>query len=237
MIPRLSSLAARWVAASLLLGAAIGPARADAPGDVPCRVLVEVPPAYPARAAKNGVTAGKARVALRIDPVGRLDDALVTAYSRPEFAEAALAAVAQWKFAPGRVDGDPAFGIIEVTFVFDANHPLANDHVGPRDETYFEGEQYQYEAVAASRLDQPPTPRHLVNPTYPGDWARRGLTGSVVVDFYIDETGRVRLPSIISADHPELGWIVLPAIVKWRFEPPTRQGRPVLVRAEQTFQF
>jgi len=225
------------IAAGLLSGTAVAAARANAPGDGPCKVLVEVAATYPVRTAKDAVPGGKARLALRIDPVGRLDDALITAYSLPEFAAAAMTAVRQWKFTPSRVDGDPAFGILEVTFLFDANKPLASTRVGPRDETYFEGEKYQYEAVYPGQLDQAPTPAHTAAPTFPSDGTGRGLTGSVVVQFYIDETGRVRMPEIVSADHPELGWIVLPAIVKWRFEPPLRKGRPVLVKAEQTFAF
>jgi TonB family protein len=237
MKPRATPFAALAIGAGLLWGLSAAAAPAVAPVDGPCKVVVEVAPTYPVQAAKNGITAGKARLALRIDPVGRLDDALVTAYSQQEFADAAMLAVSQWKFAPGRVNGEPAFGIMEVTFEFDVNKPLANARVGPQDETYFGADKYQFEAVGLGQLDRAPTPTHAVNPTYPQDWARRGLTGSVVVQFYIDEKGRVRMPEIISADQPELGWIVLPAIVKWRFEPPTRKGQPVLVKAEQTFAF
>jgi TonB family protein len=233
----LAFFAALLAGAGLLAGLAAPAARADPPADVPSQVAVQVAPTYPVRAAKAGLTAGKARLALRIDPVGRLDDALVIAYSEREFADAAMLAVSQWRFKAGRVNGEPAFGLIEVTFEFDVNKPLANARIGPQDETYFGADKYQYEAVSPGQLDQPPTPTHTVNPTYPRDWAQRGLTGSVVVDFYIDEQGRVRMPEIVSADQPELAWIVLPAIVKWHFAPPIRKGQPVLVKAEQTFAF
>jgi len=229
--------AALTAGGAMLSGPALAALRADSPGDVPCKVVTEVAPTYPPKAAREGVVAGKARLALRIDPVGRLDDILVTAYSLREFADEAVIAVGKWKFAPGRVDGDPAFGILEVTFVFDVNRPLANDRIGPRDEAYFEGEKYRFEAVAPSQLDHAPVPVHTVAPVYPSNWAQRGLTGSVVMEFYIDQAGRVRMPAVESTDHPELAWIVFPAIVKWRFEPPTRKGQPVLVRAEQAFAF
>lgn len=234
MSPPLACVAAAFLAAGFL------PARAWAdPGDVPAKVVFKVAPDYPAREYTNGITAGDVRMLLRIDPVGRLDDALVTAYSLPGFADEALLAVKKWKFQPSRVDGDPAYATLEVQFLFNVNQRLATAHIGPQEEPYFETgkDQFQYQAVPVADLDHVPSPVHRVAPTYPQDWAARGLTGSVVVEFYIDETGRVRMPAVVSADHPELGWIALPAIGKWRFDPPTRRGKPVLVKAQQDFQF
>jgi TonB family protein len=228
-----------FLAATVLI-AALLPARATAaPGDVPAKVVFKVAPDYPAREFTNGIRTGDVRMLLRIDPVGRLDDALVTAYSLPGFADEAQLAVKKWKFQPSRVDGDPAYATLEVQFQFNVNERLATAHIGPQEEAYFEAgkDQFQYEAVPLSELDHVPSPAHRVAPTYPQDWAARGLTGSVLVEFYIDETGRVRMPTVVSADHPELGWIALPAIGKWRFDPPTRKGKPVLVKAQQDFQF
>jgi TonB family protein len=218
----------------------LGPApAAAAPGDVPAKVVSKAAPDYPAREFTNGIRTGDVRMLLRIDPVGRLDDALVTAYSLPGFADEALLAVKKWKFQPSRVDGDPAYATLEVQFQFNVNQRLATAHIGPQEEPYFEAgkNQFQYQAVSPADLDHVPSPVHRVAPTYPQDWAARGLTGTVVVEFYIDETGRVRMPAVVSADHPELGWIAVPAIGKWRFDPPTRQGKPVLVKAQQDFQF
>jgi TonB family protein len=159
------------------------------------------------------------------------------AYSQLEFAESALSAVKKWRFEPGRVGGQPAFGNLDVTFEFDVNKPLANAVIGPREETQTVAEAYQFGAVPANQLDQPLAPVASIPPDYPEDWARRGIKGRVVVEFYVDATGRVRLPGIVSTDRPELGWVAIPAVERWRFTPPTRQGQPVLVRAQQVFQF
>jgi TonB family protein len=200
-------------------------------------VVNEVAPPYPAREFHNGIVAGRARLLLRVDPQGQLVDALVTGYTLPGFAESAMNAVKRWKFAAARVDGRPAFANVDVTFVFDVNKPLANAVYGPRDESPVALVNYQYGAVPASQLDHPLGPLNTVAPVYPADWAQRGIKGSVVVEFYVDETGRVRMPAIVSADRPELAWIAIPAVEQWRFPPPTRQGQPVLVKAQQAFQF
>jgi TonB family protein len=67
--------------------------------------------------------------------------------------------------------------------------------------------------------------------------ARKGVHGRVSVDFYIDETGVVRMPAVSPRDNIELTALSLEALRQWRFEPPTRNGKPVLVKASQVFSF
>jgi len=63
------------------------------------------------------------------------------------------------------------------------------------------------------------------------------VRGSVNVEFYIDETGAVRLPSLAPGENLELGSLAIAALSQWRFNPPTSRGRAVLVKAVQTFNF
>jgi TonB family protein len=59
----------------------------------------------------------------------------------------------------------------------------------------------------------------------------------VVVDFYIDETGAVRMPYVTGRPHTLLANLAVDAVRQWKFEPPTRNGTPVLVHARQVFHF
>jgi TonB family protein len=59
----------------------------------------------------------------------------------------------------------------------------------------------------------------------------------VAIDFYIDETGTVRMPAVSIKDDSELTALAVMALRQWKFEPPTRNGRPVLVKATQVFNF
>jgi outer membrane biosynthesis protein TonB len=45
------------------------------------------------------------------------------------------------------------------------------------------------------------------------------------------------MPVVISADNERLGWSAIVALEQWRFDPPLRKGKPVLVRSTQTFRF
>lgn len=77
----------------------------------------------------------------------------------------------------------------------------------------------------------------VVPPSYPQEWASRGLTGPVTVNFYIDETGRVRMASCPAGTNSQLAHPALEAVRGWEFNPPTSGGRPVLVYARQVFNF
>lgn len=63
-----------------------------------------VPPAYPPEMAKAGIS-GKVTVSMLIDSGGQVREALAVDSSRSEFEAAALAAVRQWLFEPGRKGG------------------------------------------------------------------------------------------------------------------------------------
>ena len=98
----------KFLLPALLLGAilagAAGPASGDEPEGpaIPCKVTDKVEPAFPQRQYTDGVNHGEAELMLRIDPAGKLEDALVTAYSHKGFADSALEAVRRWRFAPRR---------------------------------------------------------------------------------------------------------------------------------------
>jgi TonB family protein len=86
-------------------------------------------------------------------------------------------------------------------------------------------------------LDAIPAPLSIVAPAYPAEWAAKGIVGKVIVDFYIDETGKVRFVAATSKVNPLLNEIAVEAVKRWQFAPPTRKGHPVLVHAQQSFNF
>lgn len=75
--------------------------------DQPPQPVVKVPPIYPYRAREQGVT-GVVQVKLLVRSDGSIGQVLILA-ARPEgvFEEAVRKAVPQWKFEPGKVEGEP----------------------------------------------------------------------------------------------------------------------------------
>jgi TonB family protein len=212
-------------------------------GIVYLRFIKTIQPAFPPALLDRGLTHGVARVALSVDAGGHLEDALVVAYTQPEFAEEALRVVRAWRYEPTRIDGIPVGTVAEFTWIFKVDGVLtvmrfAGDK-GPGGETERERQiaEYQYQPCSLGDLDRIPTPMHVVAPTYPREWAAQGLKGAVAVNFYIDETGKTRMATAEATADPRLAAIAVAAVEQWSFAPPTKNGGAVLVRTQQVFKF
>lgn len=227
----------------------LAPAGGEGPGPDPAaetrmeevvRVTKMVKPHFPRRALVEGARDGEAQVVFEIDPLGQLGDLMVVAYTRPEFAEAAVAAVRQWRFRPYRVDGKAVTTIMRVAFRYTSADVVAVDTLsvpGPLPGPRVGGGKFIHQPCPASELDQPVRPLRADPPLYPERLSDDGLVGRVRVEFYIDGEGQVRFPLVVSNAHPVLASLVIAAVKEWRFEPPRRRGQPALVFAAQEFQF
>lgn len=79
-------------------------------------------------------------------------------------------------------------------------------------------------------LDNTPRTRSQVAPTYPAAERNGGITGDVLVEFIVDESGRVQHAHIVQSTLAAFEAPTLHAIDKWRFEPGKKNGRPVRFR-------
>lgn len=209
------------------------------PMDAPWRVHQTTPARFPVRMLQDGVTAGEAHVRVSLSAEGELLDALVTSCSHRDFGEEAMRVVRQWRFIPARAEGRWVGVVGDLDFDFNTQGPIAivKNPVVRADGQEERRGLLAYRAEGMSGLDKIPMPTHVVPPTFPRDWIALGVTGRATVEFFIDEEGRARVPVAVVADHPWLAGSAVAAVAQWRFAPPTRQGRPVLVRAEQVFTF
>lgn len=91
------------------------------------------------------------------------------------------------------------------------------------EETQLSGIQYS-EAVALRQ----------VTPVYPNRALERGIEGFVLLEFDIDEVGRVIDPRVLDAE-PEgvFERAALRAIERWRFQAKVEKGEPVIQRNEK----
>ena len=86
-------------------------------------------------------------------------------------------------------------------------------------------------------LEQRPQPTSQVPPAYPTELRKARLEGMVIVDFVVDESGRVEEARVDRSSHPEFERPALEAIRRWRFRPGMREGKPVRSYNRQTFRF
>lgn len=233
--------------ATLLLALALAgiPALAQesaAGGQVqPLKVLSSDVPVFPQQLVQSGVREGEVRVAFSVDPQGRVDDVLAIEYTHPEFARVSTDAIRRWKFEPARYRGQPVASASEVSIQFMVQGTVVVS-LTPTELLSLRINSLTTRDTGSrprglKELDRIPIPISTKSPGFPERLAKSGTEGQVTVEFYIDETGAVRLPSIEADSDPELGAVAIDALRTWKFEPPTCKGRPVLVRASQRFDF
>jgi TonB family protein len=204
------------------------------------KIFQTVTPVFPRELPELGFFEGEARLAIAVDETGKLTDWLVIGYTHRRFAEESVDAVKQWKFEPARVGGKPVSVQIELLINFATSGVVISCDAGTSMQRFANAlfkNREAFQPCTMRELDRIPTPRNAVSPAYGEDLANKGVQGTVVVDFFIDETGTLRMPAIKSADYDELASLAVAAMQQWKFEPPTRHGVPVLVRAKQVFHF
>jgi TonB family protein len=214
------------------------------PDFVPVRINQTDEARFPNSLIAVGIKSGAASIAIAVDDSGKLTDYVVTAYTHPAFADNAVAALKKWTFEPAQIHGSPRNSKSDLTFRFEVEGVVV---VTLTPITYVELRRFQmapdsqaFAAVSLGQLDRIPTPSKIVNPIYPTGLARRTRGGHVSVEFYIDPTGHVRIPSVTretNEANEELAAIAVTTVAQWEFEPPMVKGRPVLVQAKQDFEF
>jgi TonB family protein len=92
--------------------------------------------------------------------------------------------------------------------------------------------------AAKPALDNEVIPLVQVPPMYPARAQRLHIGGSVIVEFTINEVGRVENPSIVKSEPPKIfDQSAIQAILNWRFKPKLEGGKPVSRLARQRFDF
>jgi len=230
--------------AAIFCGSLAAVAQVAPPEYEPMKAVQTDVPVFPQRVLTQGFKTGQVRVAVQIDDNGRLTDYLVTAYSNPALVDGAIASIKKWRFEPARIRGIPRSAKAEFTFNYEAEGVVLVDMsiqtVAELLHLRIVPNSLSFSACALGQLDRIPTPVKIVKPIYPEKLARSSRGGRVTVEFYIDEQGHVRLPSVdrqtIEANE-ELAALAVTAVEQWQFEPPLLRGRPVLALAQQDFNF
>jgi outer membrane biosynthesis protein TonB len=216
--------------------------RADeADDEQPLRIIQTVEAKFPHEATARGIRTGEVHAVLLVDAEGHLVDCLITAFTQPEFAVELLNVVRSWEFEPARQKGEPTSQRTQIIFRFDQRGAIVSMlpamSIAARMNNLV-GEKLQYFVCRATELDRVPAAIEKVSPKHPGKTPGAGVqNGSAQIDFYIDADGRPRMPVVMKATHVAYAAAAADALMQWRFEPPTYQGRPVSVRLVQEFLF
>jgi TonB family protein len=84
--------------------------------------------------------------------------------------------------------------------------------------------------ILADSTPQPPQLIEQVTAEYPEALRLAGVSGQVVVQFGVDDTGAVQNVTVFTSDHPELDAPAVEAVKKWKFKPAMKDGQPIATR-------
>lgn len=207
----------------------------------PLRIEQTVEARFPHALSLTHLTTGEARVVVDIDADGRLVDWLVTGYTHKAFADEAVNVLKQWRYVAPSERGQPIGIRTELRFEFEATGRVVSLLAIETPEVLLKQMGIEPQLVTRvcklHELDRPIAPVNPVAPAYPRTPGDASAARSVLVDFYVDETGQPRMPVVVSSAHEVLAQAAVGALNRWRFTTPTRAGKPVSVRVRQEFIF
>jgi TonB family protein len=208
--------------------------------DKPLQIIQTRHPIYPASLNRIGITNGFAAIAFSVDAEGKLVDYLPIAYTHEEFFRSSVAALTRWQFEPARAAGQPRAVVSQMTFNYESSGNVVEMTVGDDIHAQYNRMRPTVEVFRVSKLnelDQIPVPVNIVRPGYPEAFLGSDLEGAATIEFYIDESGDVRLPVVIDQSASEFAGAAIQAVRQWKFEPPMKDGKPVSAIAKQRFHF
>jgi TonB family protein len=184
-----------------------------------------------------------------VDETGAISDYLAVEATHVGLLEKGTEKLQEARFDPAMKDGKAVPGKISITVgFFDPEQrawrdgaqytPMGGSVSDAVDRRAYKmkAEELRYRESSPADLDEPlkmvASKLYLVHP--PDEPAP---TGKVVVEYWIDHEGNVRLPEILSSDDSNLSLSVLMTLKETRFEPPRRNGNPTYVKVRQPFNF
>lgn len=85
--------------------------------------------------------------------------------------------------------------------------------------------------------DVAPVAKIRIPPIYPSSLVQAGVTGEVLVEFYVKSDGTVANAVAIIAPDARFAWAAVAAIEQWIFEPGRKDGKLVTTRMQQPISF
>jgi TonB family protein len=190
---------------------------------------------YPFELLRASVS-GTAEVRFLVSPRGKVEQAVVIKATRPEFGQAFLAMLDEWRFRPAVKDGKPTWAVLDIQQQFSDSGGDAPVSAWAK---YLLNELKKEKPALCPLKDLDIAPqllaRHL--PVFPSALVGKVAEGQVTIEFLIDHNGDVQLPRVVSATHPAFGYAAMQGASAWKFAPPTSHGKPVDVRAQISIDF
>ena len=194
-----------------------------------------VDPEFPFMAQEQGILAGLTTVAVAWEADGSPSDVVVLRANDDSFGHSAREAVLQWRRAAR--PGGREVAVYEIKFTKTGVIITRNNTVGTRLAVQKAEDAEPLRLPLATELDAPLKAIAQPMPVFPAAAKGRVDEARVVVEFYVDENGRVRAPVVEESTAPEFATEALNALQQWHYEAPRKNGQPVVLSERWAFEF
>jgi TonB family protein len=200
-----------------------------ADADVKPSMTFNSPPFYPPQLRAAGVNVS-AVIDFIVEADGRTSRIRVIRQTNEAFGAAARDGVSQWRFTPGRKNGEIVRVHMQVPIVFsvDRDNQRFGDDGSPPEADIGPGEA----VVDISRVTAQPVAVFQARPAYPAELRANHVTGRVLVFFIVRTDGMVSNVRSVKATDPLFASSAVAAVRKWRFLPARLGGRAVNCQIE-----
>lgn len=221
------------------------PTCAQLPGDASHYPDNMVRPKYPKDALRKGV-GGKVELRALIAPDGKTKD-LAVLDGNSEFSQNATAASRKWRFHPQLNQGQPVESTFKIHVRFDPVLQQANSDVE------LESPLSEPHSISLAEPDQPdlgpdvhrmsepgmvaPKQTYSPEPEFSEEARKAGEAGAVIISLIVGVDGRPRDLNVDCSSAPDLNQNAVEAVKTWRFEPGTKDGKPVAIPIAIEVQF
>lgn len=189
----------------------------------PPKVLKTVPPHYPWGLRESGLR-GEVVLEFVVDYEGRVRNPAVVRTLNPAFNAAAIAAIRQWRFAPGQIEGRSVNTLMQQAIRFE----LTGEPDGGADGFEVRQRADLSKLPPELRYDTPPKIETMVLPKYPYALLRERKRGSAQVKLLVGVDGRVLAARVVKASQPEFGYALQAAAELFAFRPAVKDGQPTV---------
>jgi TonB family protein len=196
------------------------------------------PPVFPLELRASSLLDGYATAAFTVDAEGKILDVLILEANHPAFGKTLEESIRVWQLQPQPRATEPRREVVR--FIFMRTGKVGSYSHRDAARAAFassEDQQPSITTLTTDQLEEKPTRLQGKPPSYPGTLKQRQLVGQTTVSFVIDTDGRVRVPVVMNAAHPEFGVAALEAVRQWRYSPVRHRGQAVLVEDAKTFTF
>ena len=202
---------------------------------VPGRLVHKVDPKYPKQARKNK-TGGRVVLDAMIEKNGNVTNVSIMS-GELVLADAALDAVRQWSFEPYTQSGQPVQVHQQLTFEFgphtkigELTKPLPPPTLRPNNFSHDLDSDTEEVFQAVGHGVTPPRRIYAPDPPYDENAKKAMYQGTCLLSLIVGSNGQPRDIRVTRGLGKGLDAKAVEAVNTWRFEPGTKDGKPVPVR-------